>query len=203
MCAYRQPPNLMRILVKSNLSKIPRLVCNNKCMKPRCQVCDILDTRNKLQIPGTSSIIQPGNYNCDSCNIVYWLMCSNVTLEITSEWQLTDYDLDWIIIKWASETTAGVSRWLFISTYPTIRLKIWDVLFWEATSKRRQTDSFVNKRWYINSKHIQKVLIKIYHFYRRIATFTSVDHCTYVHDLAMLWLCWWSFLKCINVNKKS
>ena len=51
-------------------------ICHLICMKPRCQVCDILDTRNKLQIPGTSSTILPGNYNCDSCNIVYLLMCS-------------------------------------------------------------------------------------------------------------------------------
>ena len=27
-------------------------------------------------MPGTSSTIQPGNYDCDSCNIVYLLMCS-------------------------------------------------------------------------------------------------------------------------------
>ena len=104
MCAYIQPPNLKRMLVKSNLSRIPTLVGNSKCMKLRCQVCDILDTRNKLQIPGTSSTIQCmklrcqvcdildtrnklqipgtsytiqcGNYNCDSCDIVYLLMCS-------------------------------------------------------------------------------------------------------------------------------
>ena len=75
VCAYRQPPNLKRKLVKSILSRIPILVGNSKCMKPRCQVCDILDTRNKLQIPGTSSTILPGNYNCDSCNIVYLLIC--------------------------------------------------------------------------------------------------------------------------------
>ena len=76
VCAYRQPPNLERMLVKSNLSRIPTLVGNSKCMKPRCQVCDILDTRNKLHFPGTSSTIQPGNYNCDSCIIVYLLMSS-------------------------------------------------------------------------------------------------------------------------------
>ena len=76
VCAYRQPPNLKRMLVKSNLSMIPTLIGNCKCMKPRCQVCDLLDTRNKLQIPGTSSTILPGNYNCDSCNIVYSFMCS-------------------------------------------------------------------------------------------------------------------------------
>ena len=68
--------NLKRMLVKPNLSSITTLIGNSKCMKPRCRVCDILDTRNKLQIPGTSSTILPGNYNFDSCNIVYLLMCS-------------------------------------------------------------------------------------------------------------------------------
>ena len=81
MCAYRQPPNLRRMLVKSILSRIPTLLGNSKWMKPRCQVCDILDTRNKLQIPGTSFTILPGNYNCDSCNIVYLLMCSKCDSE--------------------------------------------------------------------------------------------------------------------------
>ena len=63
-------------ICKSNLSRIPTLVGNSRCMKPRCQVCDILDTRKKLQIPGTSSTIQSGNCNCDSCNNVYLLICS-------------------------------------------------------------------------------------------------------------------------------
>ena len=74
---------------------------------------------------------------------------TNVTLEITSKRHQTNYGLDWIIIKRASETTAGDSRWLFISTNPAIQLKIWGVLFSEATSKRRLIDSFVNKRLYI------------------------------------------------------
>ena len=47
VCAYRQLSNLKRMLVKSNLSRIPTLVGNSKCMKPHCQVCDMLDTRNK------------------------------------------------------------------------------------------------------------------------------------------------------------
>ena len=85
VCAYRQPPNINRMLVKSKLSRIPTLVGNSKCMKPRCHVCDMLDTLNKLQIPGTSSTIQPRNNNCDSCNFIYLLMRTNVTLDITSE----------------------------------------------------------------------------------------------------------------------
>ena len=44
-------------------------------MNSRCQVCDMIDTGNKLQFPGTSSTIQPGNYNCESNNIVNLLMC--------------------------------------------------------------------------------------------------------------------------------
>ena len=57
VCAYRQPPNLKRMLVKCNLSRIPTIVGNSNCMKPRCRVCNMLDTRKKLQIPGTSSTI--------------------------------------------------------------------------------------------------------------------------------------------------
>ena len=124
VCAYRQPPNLKRMLLKSNLSRIPTLVGNSKWMNPRCQVCDILDTRNNLQIPGTSSTIEHGRYNCDSCNIVYLLMCSKCDSGYSSERHQTDYDLNLIIIKRSSETTAGVSRWLFISTNPTIRLEV-------------------------------------------------------------------------------
>ena len=87
VCAYRQPPNLKHMLVKSNLSRIPILVGSSKCMKPRCQVCDIIDTRQKLQFPVTSSTIQPGNYNCDSCDIIYLLMCSKC------DWKLHRRDI--------------------------------------------------------------------------------------------------------------
>ena len=74
-CAHGQPPNLRHMLLKSNRSSIPTLVGNSKCVKPRCQVCDILDRQKKLHIPGTSSTIQPGNNNCHSYNIVYVCLC--------------------------------------------------------------------------------------------------------------------------------
>ena len=46
--AYRQLPNHKRMLVRSNQSRISSLVGNSKCMKPRCQVCDMFDTRQKI-----------------------------------------------------------------------------------------------------------------------------------------------------------
>ena len=61
----------MRILAKTSLSRIPTLVGNSNGMEPRCQVCDMFDTRKNLQIPGTNSNIQPGCNNCDSYSIVY------------------------------------------------------------------------------------------------------------------------------------
>ena len=42
--------------------------------KPRCQICYIITTDTVINIPGTSHIYHPGNYNCDSSNIVYILM---------------------------------------------------------------------------------------------------------------------------------
>ena len=76
------PPNYKRILVKSNLSRIPTLVGNSNCMKPRCQVCHMfmfmfmnVFSRQQYKIPGTSSTIQPVDNNCDFYSIVYLLMC--------------------------------------------------------------------------------------------------------------------------------
>ena len=126
--------------------------------------------------PGTSSTIPSGNYNCDSYNIVYLLMCDkydpwNYIRETSNKQRFTINNH-----KRASETTAGVSRCQFISTNPIIRIQMWDVLFSESTSQRRQTDSFVYKRSYSNSKHIRKVSIKIYHLHLRITNFTRADN---------------------------
>ena len=125
MCAYRQSPNLKHMLVKSNLSRIPTLVGNSKYMKPRCQVCDILDTPKKLQILGTSSTIQHGNYNCDSCDIIYLLMCSkcdsdNYIVQTSNRlrFRLNNHK------RSIRDNSNGFSWWLFISTNQAIRLKI-------------------------------------------------------------------------------
>ena len=40
------------------------------CKEPRCQICNIITTDSEI------NIFYPGNYNCDSSNIVYLLMCN-------------------------------------------------------------------------------------------------------------------------------
>ena len=63
------------------------------------------------------------------CNQIHWIMCNTqnsakikysrvlmcVIWEITSERHQTNYDFD-LVIRRASETIVGVSRWLFSST---------------------------------------------------------------------------------------
>ena len=72
----RQPPNLGNILIKSNFPHSVTSTGNKMREKPRCQICNIITTDTVINIPGTSHIFHPGNYNCDSSNIVYLLMCN-------------------------------------------------------------------------------------------------------------------------------
>ena len=44
-------------------------------MKGRCQICYIVDTRPSLRIPGTNIAVRPGNYYCNSSNVVYLIKC--------------------------------------------------------------------------------------------------------------------------------
>ena len=76
VCAYKQPPNLKRLLVKSTLPSSVPLHGNQKCRKPRCQVCNILNTQETITPPGTNIMLKPGPFNCDSENVVYLLMCT-------------------------------------------------------------------------------------------------------------------------------
>ena len=76
ICAYIHPSNLRNILVRSNFPHTVTSTGNKKCEKPRCQICNIITTDTVINIPGTSHIYHQGNYNCDSTNIVYLLMCN-------------------------------------------------------------------------------------------------------------------------------
>ena len=120
-CAHSQPPHNKRILVKSSLSRIPTLVGNSNCMKPRCQISDMFDTRKKYLFREQAL---PVNLKTTIVIFITLSIYSCVTQRITSERHQTDNDLHLVIIERASETTAGVSRCQFIPTNPTIRLII-------------------------------------------------------------------------------
>ena len=75
LCAYRQPPNLRQMLVKTRISTTPTITGNKKCMKSRCQICNIVVTRSSLKIPGTNITVRPGNYYCNSSNVTYLIKC--------------------------------------------------------------------------------------------------------------------------------
>ena len=46
-----------------------------RCMTARCQICEVMDARPSLKIKGADFIVRPGNYNCNSSNVVYLIKC--------------------------------------------------------------------------------------------------------------------------------
>ena len=85
-----------RMLVKSSRSRIPTLVGKCKCMEPRCQVCDMLDTRKTYKFREKAL---PFNLKTVIVILATLTIYSCVTLEITSERHQRNYDLDLIIMK--------------------------------------------------------------------------------------------------------
>ena len=163
------------MLIRSNLSTIPTLVVNSKCMKTRCQACDLLDTRKKLQIPGTSSTIQPDNYNCDSCNIVYLLMCSKCDSENNIGETSNRIGLR---LNNHEKNIGNQGRGFLVAVHfnlPDHSFKNLRCVILRGDFKTTTERLICEQTFNINSKHIQKVYVKIYQFYRRMATLTCVD----------------------------
>ena len=73
--AYRHSPNVKQMHVKTRISTTPTITGKKKCMKSRCQICSIIDTRPILKIPGTVIAVRPGNYYCNSSNVIYLMTC--------------------------------------------------------------------------------------------------------------------------------
>ena len=70
LCAYRQPPNLKQLLVKTRISTTPTFTGNNKMHEIQMQTCNIIDTRPSLNISGTDIDLRPGHYNCKSSIVI-------------------------------------------------------------------------------------------------------------------------------------
>ena len=75
ICANRLSPNHRQMLVKTKISSTQTYTVNNKCMKSRCQICNIDDTQPSLKIPVTNIAVRPGNYYCNSSNVIYLMKC--------------------------------------------------------------------------------------------------------------------------------
>ena len=75
--AYRQPPNLKRILIHSKVkvNTATTLQGNFKCYTKRYRICNVIDTRPSLTLPETTSIVIPGSFSCYSSNVVYLISC--------------------------------------------------------------------------------------------------------------------------------
>ena len=73
--AKRQTSNLGSILTSSSLPSKNKTTGNRKCLKPRCQVCNIINCEPNFQPPGTNVVIKPPALTCDSPNVIYLLSC--------------------------------------------------------------------------------------------------------------------------------
>ena len=80
LCAYRRPPNLRQMLVKTIISTTLTFTGKKKSMKSRCQICNIIDTRPSFTIPGTNIAVRPSNYYCNSSNVIYLIKCKKCDL---------------------------------------------------------------------------------------------------------------------------
>lgn len=64
--AFRQPSNLLNLLVKS-------CIRNRLCQRPRCKLCDHIDTSDYVTINGLNLCLQ--NFSCESSNVNYAIYC--------------------------------------------------------------------------------------------------------------------------------
>ena len=70
--ASKQPPNLHQLLVRNTITDDePKY--NKPCSKHRCKACIHINTATKVFI--NHKTVKPGNYNCDSTNVVYLIHC--------------------------------------------------------------------------------------------------------------------------------
>ena len=65
--AYRHPPTHKRILIHIKVCNTTTILQgNSKCGEKRYLICNLIDTRQCLTLPGTTSIVKPGSSSCNS-----------------------------------------------------------------------------------------------------------------------------------------
>ena len=97
------------MLVNFNLSRIPTLVGNSRCMKQHFHVCEMLDIRKNYKFREQALPINLETTIVILITLSIYPCVTKLTLEITTERHQTNNDVYLMIIKRASETTAVVS----------------------------------------------------------------------------------------------
>ncbi|OCT61056.1 hypothetical protein XELAEV_18047084mg [Xenopus laevis] len=76
LLAFRQPPNLRKLLIRSSLSG-PTNNGTHPCGRKRCKTCPHILSTDRVQIPGTiEEYYMHGHYTCSSSNVVYAITCT-------------------------------------------------------------------------------------------------------------------------------
>ena len=70
--ASKQPPNLRQLLIRNTVTD-DEPECNKPCGKHRCKVCKHINAATNVFI--NHKTVKPGNYICDSANVVYLIHC--------------------------------------------------------------------------------------------------------------------------------
>ena len=74
--AYRQPPNLKRLLTYNHESASRVTSTGTRpCNRPRCQLCPYIYPGNTITGPNGINYTVSGSYSCSSSNLIYALMC--------------------------------------------------------------------------------------------------------------------------------
>ena len=69
---YALPNNLRQPVFRNNITD-DEPECNKPCGKHRCKVCKHINNATNVFI--NHKTVKPGNYNCDSDDIVYLIHC--------------------------------------------------------------------------------------------------------------------------------
>ena len=80
--ALKQPPNLQSLLVHSKHPRTPHSQPdgNKHCGNSRCMVCKFMLTSKTVSVPGSNVKLYPGNFNCNSSNVTYFLTCTRCSM---------------------------------------------------------------------------------------------------------------------------
>ena len=80
--ALRQPPNLKTLLVRSKLPSVQPSISqgNSPCGNARCRICRVMITSAVVNVPGGNMKLHPGQFSCNTSNVVYFLKCDLCSL---------------------------------------------------------------------------------------------------------------------------